>query len=273
MRTSLDSADPAHQPRGSLTVVGIGPTGCRGMMTPDVREAIWQAEDLVGFEGYLNLLNKAVAPGNRHHFGLGDEVARCHHAIGLAAEGRRVVMVCSGDGGIYAMGSLVLETIASHHHREDRLAQGIELVMMPGITAMQALSAAAGAMLGHDFCAISLSTLLTPRETIWKRVTHAVAGDFVMALYNPRSRQRATFLQEVIDHCRAHRSATTPVAVGRALGSDQQTVVLHPLGEINTETVDMHTTLIVGNSQSCIHEMAGQRFAYTPRGYGGARLV
>ncbi len=268
------SAAAACVRRGEIAVVGIGPSGGQARLTPEAFQALAGADALVGYELYLSWLPNSLRHRDMHAFGLGEEAARCRHALGLARAGKRVALVCSGDGGIYAMGSLLLEECArvaegKNAEIERRITQGIAITMVPGITAMQAASSAAGAILGHDFCAISLSTLMTPRAVIWRRVCAAAEADFVMAFYNPRSRGRPDFLAEVLAEIARHRPAETPVVLGRALGSAEQEVTIVPLHAVDPERVDMHTTVIVGNRQSRMHMMGNQVLCYTPRGYHG----
>ncbi|MEO1471552.1 MAG: cobalamin biosynthesis protein, partial [Pseudomonadota bacterium] len=173
---------PPGRPRGRLAVVGIGPGGAE-TRTPEVSRLVAEAEDLVGYGLYLDLLGPLAAATPRHDFPLGGEEARCRHALELAGEGRRVALVCSGDGGIYAMGALVMELIARGDgpNGVSPAARRVEVVNAPGVSAMQVASARAGALLGHDFCAISLSDLLTERDTILRRVRAAAVGDFAIA--------------------------------------------------------------------------------------------
>ncbi|MEM6676652.1 MAG: precorrin-3B C(17)-methyltransferase [Pseudomonadota bacterium] len=265
---------PPGRPRGHLAVVGIGP-GSAETRTPAVSRLVAEADDLVGYGLYIDLLGPLGAAKPRHDFPLGGEEDRCRHALELAAEGRRVVLVCSGDGGIYAMGALVMELLARGDgpHGVSEAARRVEVVHAPGISAMQAASAHAGALLGHDFCAISLSDLLTERAAILARVRAAAEGDFAIAFYNPVSARRRTLLAEARDILARHRPADTPVVLARNLGRPGEAVRIIALADLVVEDVDMLTTVLIGASSSrafALGDRAGGAsgsVAYTPRGY------
>ena len=248
--------------QGVLSVVGIGP-GDAAMLSPEARAAVAGATDLVGYSLYLDLLGDWPR-GARHGYALGEEEARCRAALDLAGEGRRVAIVSSGDAGIYGVASLVLELM----DRENRPGwRRIALSILPGISAMQAAAARAGAPLGHDFCAISLSDLLTPRAEIERRLTAAAAGDFVIALYNPASLRRRDHIERARDIVMAHRAAETPVILARNLGRAGETLSVVALRDLSAEVVDMLTVVIIGNSRTRTMERGGRTWAYTPRGY------
>jgi cobalt-precorrin 5A hydrolase/precorrin-3B C17-methyltransferase len=171
-------ADAIGRRRGTLAVVGIGP-GDPAWRTPEASTALARATDIVGYGLYLDLLGRAIADKNRHTSALGEEETRVRQALDLAAEGRSVALVSSGDAGIYGLASLVFELLDRAAKPEWRT---VELIVCPGVSALQAASARAGAPLGHDFCAISLSDLMTPWETIRARLEAAAAADFVVAL-------------------------------------------------------------------------------------------
>ena len=181
--------------RGSLAVIGIGP-GTPYWRTPEATNLIAEADKLVGYKFYLDLLGPMADDERRFDFPMGGEKERCRYALEEAAKGHDVALICSGDGGIYAMGALVMELL----DREEvnggvsDAAKRVGLTHVPGISALQAASARFGALLGHDFCTISLSDLLTPWETIEQRVNAAADGDFVIAFYNPVSKKRRTQL-------------------------------------------------------------------------------
>ena len=185
--------------RGHLAVVGIGP-GDSAWRTPEAALAVRTASDLVGYSLYLDLLGPLATGKVRHDYQLGEERDRVRAALDLAASGKQVALICSGDPGIYAMATLVFELL-ENEKRTDWQRIGIQV--MPGISALQAAAARAGAPLGHDFCAISLSDLLTPWPVIEQRVQAAAAGDFVIAFYNPVSRRRTTQLARAIKILRA----------------------------------------------------------------------
>ncbi|MBO0903615.1 precorrin-3B C(17)-methyltransferase [Jiella sonneratiae] len=251
--------------RGTLFVVGIGP-GQQAWRSPEVSRMVAGADDLVGYSLYLDLLGPLAAGKTRHDFDLGKEEARVRHAMELAGEGRRVALVCSGDAGIYAMATLVFELLDKGDLSD--AARRIEIVNAPGISALQAAAARAGAPLGHDFCTISLSDLLTPWEDIKRRVRAAAAGDFVIAFYNPVSKKRRTQLAFARDELLKHRGAETPVILATNLGRPGECVRIVGLGELAVDDVDMLTVVIVGSSNSRVVETGdGRRWAYTPRGY------
>ena len=261
-------------PRGRLSVVGIGP-GRADWRTPEATRAIAEAEEVVGYQLYLDLLGPLAAGKARTRFALGEEEARCRHALEAAGAGRRVALVSSGDAGIFAMGALVAELLdrAPAAGGVSAAARRVEVVNVPGISALQAASARAGALLGHDFCAISLSDLLTPRAAILKRLQAAAEGDFVIAFYNPVSRRRRTLLAEAREILLAHRPPGTPVLLAVNLGRDGERLARRTLATLSVEEVDMLTVVLVGSSESRA-VLSGDRAAgaegawlYTPRGY------
>ena len=260
----LDAAS-IGAPRGELAVVGIGP-GDAGTLTPEARAAIEGAEHLVGYRRYLGLVAdlRGRAGQSVHPYELGEERARVERSIGLAAGGARVALVCSGDPGIYAMASLVMEVLDG---APDPAAKRIAVRVVPGVSALQAAAARAGAPIGHDFCAVSLSDLLTPRKVIEDRLAAAARADFVIALYNPVSATRRKTFERALRILRAHRAAGTPVVIARNLGRPGERIDVVPLGGVDAERVDMLTVLIVGSSTTRTFAHAGERRAYTPRGY------
>ncbi|MCD2469656.1 precorrin-3B C(17)-methyltransferase [Jiella sp. MQZ9-1] len=251
--------------RGKLFVVGIGP-GSEAWRSPEVSRMVARASDLVGYSLYLDLLGPLVSGKTRHDFDLGQEEARVRHAMELAGTGRTVALVCSGDAGIYAMATLVYELIDRGDLSD--AARRIEIVNAPGISALQAAAARAGAPLGHDFCTISLSDLLTPLDDIQRRVRAAAEGDFVIAFYNPVSKKRRTQLAFARDTLLQHRPADTPVILAANLGRAGENVRIVPLEKLEVEDVDMLTVVIVGSSNSrTVRTGDGRCWAYTPRGY------
>jgi cobalt-precorrin 5A hydrolase / precorrin-3B C17-methyltransferase len=246
--------------RGHVSVVGIGP----GNRMTRSEEAIFQlamATEWVGYDLYLDLIKDLHSEQTEHRFPLGDEEARCRHAIELAKQGKRVALVCSGDAGIYAMAALVYELI-------DREPNRIAVEVHPGISAFQAASAKAGAMIGHDFCCISLSDLLTPWEVIEKRVKAAAEGDFVISFYNPRSLKRRDQLERAFAILKHHRPPETPVVIASNLGRPEEKTKIVRFDEFNPEEVDMLTLVMVGSTQSKSFKRGdGCTYAYTPRGY------
>jgi cobalt-precorrin 5A hydrolase/precorrin-3B C17-methyltransferase len=190
-------------------------------------------------------------------------------ALALAGEGRNVTLISSGDPGVYAMATLVFECLESGDVPDS--ARRAEIVVAPGISAMQAAAARAGAPLGHDFCAISLSDLLTPWETIEARIRAAAEADFVIAFYNPVSERRRTQLARAKDILLLHRPSETPVLLARNLGREGETVMTVPLAELEIGTVDMLTVVVVGSSTTRQVNAGGRAWTFTPRGYAARR--
>ena len=248
--------------RGHLAVIGLGP-GTPSMRIQAVSERLHDLEDLVGYGLYLDQIDDG-GRAERHVFALGEEEKRVRHALELAAQGRRVGLICSGDAGIYAMASLVYEALDGD---EDDLARRVAVEVLPGITAMQAAAARLGAPLGHDFCAISLSDLLTPWTAIERRLRAAAAGDFVTALYNPRSRGRPEHLATAFALFAAERPPETPVAFARNLGRPGEAVTVCRLDEARPEQADMLTLVLIGASTTRQLRLDGRPAVYTPRGY------
>ena len=250
--------------RGRVTVVGIGP-GAQAWRTPGADAAIAGATDLVGYSRYLDLLGPPPPGCARHAYPIGAEEKRARAALALAAEGRRVALVSSGDAGVYGMASLLFELLDGEAVNQSW--RGIELAVEPGISALQAAAARAGAPIGHDFCAISLSDLLTPWPEIARRLRAAAEADFVVALYNPASRQRRSRLAEARNILATHRRLDCPVVVARNLGREGERVDVTTLAGFDAKAVDMLTVIVVGNSQTRRLEWDGRAWLYTPRGY------
>ncbi|WP_419911295.1 precorrin-3B C(17)-methyltransferase [Hoeflea sp.] len=265
-------AEHAGRTRGTLMIVGIGP-GSDAWRSPEVTDFVARSTDLVGYSLYLDLLGRLTRGKTRHDFDLGKEEARVRHAMELAGEGKTVSLVCSGDAGIYAMATLALELLdrgaaEGNGHGVSDAARRIGIVVSPGISALQAAAARTGAPLGHDFCTISLSDLLTPWPDIQRRVRAAAEGDFVIAFYNPVSKRRRTQLAFAREVLLEHRPFETPVVLATNLGRDGETVRIVPLGELKVDDVDMLTVVIAGSSQSrTVAGGDGRVWAYTPRGY------
>ncbi len=264
-------ADPAAigRARGRLSVIGIGP-GAQGWRSPEADTLLLEATDWVGYGLYLNLLEPLSRGKRQHRFKLGEEEARVRHALELAGEGLDVALVSSGDAGIYAMAALVFELVdgAAGPRAVSEAARRAEIVVSPGISALQAAAAKAGAPLGHDFCAISLSDLLTPWEVIERRVEAAARGDFVTCFYNPRSQRRTDQLARAMRILARHRPDDTPVIVAASLGRPAETVTVTTLAGFDPEIVDMLTLVVVGASTTRALALSdGSQWVYTPRGY------
>ena len=267
MPTLGDGMMPGRKP-GRVMLIGIGP-GQAAWRTPEASRLIQSADELVGYSLYIDILGPMAAHLPRRDFALGEEEDRCRYALETAATGRDIAIICSGDAGIYAMGALVFELL-------DRdLASGgvsdaarrVEVVSAPGISALQAAAARSGALLGHDFCAISLSDLLTPWEAIERRIHGAGAGDFVVAFYNPVSKRRRTQLASARDILLTYRSGTTPVLLASNLGRPEEKLLFRTLATLDIDEVDMLTVVMVGASTSRQITHGRGVSIYTPRGY------
>lgn len=271
--TAPIAAATVGQARGSLAVIGTGP-GTPAWRTPETSAVLRRITDLVGYGLYIDLLEPLPEGVVRHRFGLGDEQARARFALDLAAHGHTVALVSSGDPGIYAMAPVLFEVLAEDP-RPDWLR--VDITVCPGLSAMQAAAARVGAPLGHDFCAISLSDLLTPWPVIERRLHAAAAGDFVVALYNPVSRRRTTQLGQARAILLGHRPPETPVVIARQLGRPEEQVRICPLAELTADAVDMLTLLLVGSSQTrTVADPRGQSsgrppWLLTPRGYAAKK--
>ncbi|MGD1927246.1 MAG: precorrin-3B C(17)-methyltransferase [Paracoccaceae bacterium] len=252
--------------RGTVSLIGIGP-GRADWRTPEASRLIAQADELVGYGFYIDLLGPSARNKSRADFPLGGEEDRCRYALEEAATGRDIALICSGDAGIYAMGALVYELMARTENGVSDTARRVDVVTAPGISALQAAAARIGAPLGHDFCAISLSNLLTPTEDIRRRVHAAAEGDFVIAFYNPVSLRRRALFPEAIEVLRGHRPDNTPVILARSLGRPDEKINIVPLVEVHVDQVDMMTVVLVGSSQSTTVSVGGRPRVFTPRGY------
>jgi precorrin-2 C20-methyltransferase / precorrin-3B C17-methyltransferase len=229
--------------RGSVAVVGLGPAGPE-WLTPEAHAELAAADDLIGYDAYLARVPERRGQ-RRHASDNRVEAERARHALELAAAGARVAVVSSGDPGIFAMATAVLEAL-----EENPALAHVEVRVVPGVSAMQAVAARVGAPLGHDFCAISLSDQLKPWDVVERRLDAAGAADLVLALYNPASRTRREQLERAVEVLRRHRAEETPVVVARAVGAEEESVVVTTLGLLAGEldAVDMRTLLIVGSS-------------------------
>ena len=245
---------------GSLTVVGLGP-GSPDQITPEALSAVASATDFFGYFPYIDRLN--LRPDQRRHASDNrEELARAKAAIDLAARGGKVCVVSGGDPGVFAMAAAVCEAI-DEGPAEWR---DIDLSIVPGVTAMLAVAAKAGAPLGHDFCAISLSNNLKPWAIIEKRLVAAATAGFVMAFYNPISKARPHQLDEAFDILRANLPGTVPVIFGRAAGRPDEAIRIVPLADAKGDMADMATCVIVGTAETKLIERTGNRpIVYSPR--------
>jgi cobalt-precorrin 5A hydrolase/precorrin-3B C17-methyltransferase len=250
--------------QGQLHLVGSGP-GRLDLLTPDARRALAEASVWVGYGLYLDLLEPLRRPDQLRCDGqLTQERARCQQALDLANQGLNVALVSSGDSGIYAMAGLALELWLAQP-RDGRPG----FTVHPGLSALQLAAARAGAPLMHDFCTISLSDRLTPWAVIEQRLRAAASGDFVVALYNPRSLGRNWQLGRARELLLQGRPPSTPVVLARQLGRAEEQVNIHTLGDLPIAQVDMLTLVLVGNSTS----RSADGWVVTPRGYPGAELT
>jgi len=249
--------------RGELHLVGSGP-GCLDLLTGDGRWALARCGVWAGYSLYLDLLEPLRRPDQLRRDGrLTEERARCADALALAAQGLQVALISSGESGIYGMAGLALEQWLALPVIERPLFQ-----VHPGISALQLAAARAGAPLMHDFCTISLSDRLTPWPVIEDRLRGAAAGDFVVALYNPRSKGRDWQLGRALDLLMEQRQPSTPVLIARQLGRQGEALTITTLENVAMAEVDMLTLVLVGNSTSYVKD---GRFV-TPRGYPGSEL-
>ena len=241
---------------GKIIVAGIGP-GCKEDITPAVLEAVQKADAIVGYKYYFQFVEPFAKEGCECiDTGMKKERERAEQAFLLAEQGKDVVVISSGDAGIYGMTPLIYEM--KYARQSD-----IEIVSLPGISAFQKAAALLGAPIGHDLCTISLSDLMTPWEVIERRIKAAAQGDFVTSIYNPKSHGRYWQLYRLQEIFLQERSAETPVGYVRQAGREEQEVKVTTLGTFNPEDVDMFTVILIGNSQSYVVD--GKMI--TPRGY------
>jgi precorrin-3B C17-methyltransferase len=240
-----------------LSVIGIGP-GAAAYLLPAARQALATADIAIAYHYYFQFIADLL-PAGCHCIGkeLSEEEDRARLAVDSAAPGLHVVVISSGDAGIYAMASLVYEYAARHGQAD------LQLETIPGISAFQAAAARLGAPIGHDFCCISLSDLMTPWNTIERRILGAAVGDFVTCIYNPRSRRRNWQLGRLKEIFRQHRKATTPVAIVRQVSRADESIRITTLQELDTTEVDMFCLVLIGNEQT----FRFRDFLITPRGY------
>lgn len=237
-------------------MVGTGP-GAVDLITPRAERTIREADLIIGYRTYLDLVDHLFRPEQEViSSSMMQEMDRCKKALDEAAAGKRVALICGGDPGIYAMAGLVLELAAA---RNDQTAIDI----IPGIAALNCCAAILGAPLMHDFASVSLSDLLTPWEVIEKRLEAAAMADFVIVLYNPKSKKRTSQIVRAQEIISGHRSAETPVGIVSGGSRANETIRITTLGEMLNEEIAMQTTVIIGNSTTFSRE--GKMI--TPRGY------
>ncbi|HEY0618681.1 MAG TPA: precorrin-2 C(20)-methyltransferase [Kribbella sp.] len=244
---------------GSVTVVGLGPAGPE-WMTPQARAAIAGADDLIGYGPYLDRLPDR-ARQRKHGSDNRVESERAAFALDLARKGSRVVVVSSGDPGVFAMASAVTE-VASEPAYVD-----IEVIVLPGLTAAQAVASRVGAPLGHDYCVLSLSDRLKPWEVIAARLAAAARADLAIAIYNPASKSRTWQVGATRELLLEHRAPTTPVVIGRDVGGPAESITVTTLADLDPEQVDMRCLLLIGSSQTQVVDREAGRLVFTPRRY------
>jgi precorrin-3B C17-methyltransferase len=245
---------------GQLAVVGLGPGDAR-WLTPEAAAALAAADAVYGYAPYLDRV--PVRGGQtRHPSDNREEGARAAAALGHAAQGAKVAIVSGGDPGVFAMAAAVCAEIAAG----PEVWRALDLVILPGVTAMLAVAARVGAPLGHDFCALSLSDNLKPWELIERRLDAAAGAGFVIALYNPVSRARPWQLGAALERLRRHLPNTTPVVFGRAVGRADERIAVTTLGDAAPANADMATLIIVGSRETrTIARPGGTPLVYTPR--------
>ncbi|MFV0513219.1 MAG: precorrin-3B C(17)-methyltransferase [Jhaorihella sp.] len=244
---------------GSLVIAGLGP-GAGALVTPEVQAALEQATDIIGYIPYV-----ARVPDReglvKHASDNRVELDRARHALQLARAGRRVVVVSSGDPGVFAMASAVFEALEAG----PEAWRDLDISVLPGITAMLAASARAGAPLGHDFCAINLSDNLKPWALIEKRLRLAVEADFAMAFYNPRSKSRPEGFARTLDVLKEVCGDARPVIFARAISTPEESLRIVPLPDCTPGMADMRTMVLVGSSRTRIIDRPRGPIVYTPR--------
>lgn len=260
---AVDAVAAGPEP-GRLAVIGLGP-GAAELMAPAVREELARAQDIVGYTTYVRMAGPFRADQRILDSDNRCEMDRARLAFELAVEGRHVVVVSSGDPGVFAMAAAVVEAL---DQSGDAAWGAVDLAILPGISAAQAVAAKAGAPLGHDFCMLSLSDNLKPWSRIECRLEHAALADFVIALYNPSSKARPWQLTRALELLRRHRAPSTPVVLGRDVGRPDERLIVTTLGEVQPDQVDMRTLVILGSSQTRqFPRRDGGAWVYTPRWY------
>lgn len=238
-----------------IYVIGIGP-GCRDLMTQEAISAMEDAEVIVGYKTYIKLVEDFIKDKEVVQNGMRKEVDRCQDAIDIAKTGKKVAVISSGDAGIYGMAGLILELITKQE-------LDIPVKVVPGVTASIGAAAVLGAPIMHDFCHISLSDLMTPWEVIEKRLRLAAEADFVICLYNPRSKGRSEHLANAFKIMGEFKDGSTPVGIVKDVGREDQEKFICTFDTMDFERVDMTTMVIIGNKSTYIQD----DLMITPRGY------
>ncbi|MGL5711842.1 MAG: precorrin-3B C(17)-methyltransferase [Paraclostridium sp.] len=238
-----------------IYVIGIGP-GSREMMTMEAIDAMKDSEVIVGYKTYINLITEFIEDKEVVQNGMRQEIDRCREAVEIAKQGKKVAVISSGDAGIYGMAGLILELVSQEKEK-------IDVKVIPGVTASIGAAAILGAPIMHDFCHISLSDLLTPWEVIEKRLRLAAEADFIVCLYNPRSKGRSEHLSRAFEIMGEFKDGKTPVGIVKDVGRDKEEKFICTFEDMDFERVDMTTMVIIGNKSTFIHD----DLMITPRGY------
>lgn len=238
-----------------IYVIGIGP-GCKDLMTQEAIKAMEDAEVIVGYKTYVDLVKEFIVDKEVVQNGMRKEIERCKQAIEIAKTGKKVAVISSGDAGIYGMAGLILELVT----KEDT---DIKVKVVPGVTASIGAAAVLGAPIMHDFCHISLSDLMTPWEVIEKRLRLAAEADFVICLYNPRSKGRSEHLAKAFEIMGEFKNGTTPVGIVKDVGREKENKFICTFDTMDFERVDMTTMVVIGNKATYIDK----DLMITPRGY------
>jgi precorrin-3B C17-methyltransferase / cobalt-factor III methyltransferase len=244
---------------GILSIVGIGP-GASDHTTPAALKAIAEADLIVGYTTYIKLVRDLIQGKEVVKTGMTEEIGRARAAVERARDGARVAIISSGDAGVYGMAGLVFQVLQEMGWKR---GQSPELRLIPGMTALNSTASLVGAPLGHDFCAISLSDLLTPWPVIVRRIEAAASADFVIGLYNPASGRRTRQIVEAQQIIRRHRAGSTPVALVKSAYRKLQQVELSDLDNFLEYEIGMLTTVLVGSTNTFVFE----GYMVTPRGY------
>jgi len=245
--------------KGTLSIVGIGP-GAQRHTTPAALEALAEAELVVGYVTYIRLVKPLIEGKEIIKTGMTEEIGRARAAVERARQGARVAIISSGDAGVYGMAGLVFQVLEEMGWKR---GESPELRIIPGMTALNSCASLVGAPLGHDFCAISLSDLLTPWPVIRKRIEAAAASDFVIGLYNPASGRRTKGIVEAHDIIAKHRRGTTPVALVKSAYRKLESAIITDLDRFLEYEIGMLTTVLIGSTNTFVFE----GYMVTPRGY------
>ncbi len=257
-----DARSRTHEKQGTIYLVGTGP-GSLEHITPAAREAIRASDVIVGYGTYLDLIRELITGKEVVSTGMTQEVDRCRKAVELAFGKKTVAVISGGDPGVYAMAGLVFEILRNEESIQEKEHFTPEVVVIPGISALNACASRLGAPLMHDFASISLSDRLTPWDVIEKRLEAAAAADFVIVLYNPRSKGRAGHVSRAREIILRHRKPSTAVGIVKGAMREHETVIVTDLENMKDADIDMQTTVIIGNSKTFVWN----NLMITPRGY------